>query len=371
MAGIYVHIPFCQSRCIYCGFYSTTMVHLQKDYVDALISELNMRRNYVNQQEIRTIYIGGGTPSILSSSELTRLCNALSEYAGEHVEEFTMECNPDDVTVELANTIRELGINRVSMGVQTFSDSRLSFLHRRHKAEDAKNAVEIFRDAGIDNISIDLMFGFPGETLDEWREDILHAVSLNVKHISAYSLMYEEGTPLFKLLEENRIHEIDEGLSKDMYEMLIDTLESHGFEQYEISNFARKGYRSRHNSNYWRSIPYIGIGSAAHSFNINSRQWNVSDIRLYMDSVKEKSSKYIEQIEHLTDEEKYNDLITTALRTKEGICINTLSPRYSEYILSSAKKNIENGNLLLEGDYLHLTRKGLYISDNVMVDLIM
>lgn len=408
-SSLYVHIPFCKSRCIYCGFYSTTLLDRQEQYVDALLKELELRSDYLAPHSVKTIYLGGGTPSMLKPECLERLCRALtSSHLIYNIEEFTMECNPDDVTDNYAQLMHSLGINRVSMGAQTFSNERLAFLHRRHKAGDVRRAVETLRRNGIQNISIDLMFGFPGETLEDWESDIREAMSLNVEHISAYSLMYEEGTSLFRLLERGDICEISEETSLAMYESLIALLTAHGYEHYEISNFARPGFRSQHNSNYWRQVPYLGLGASAHSYNLSSRQWNIADVKGYVGcllstsasdcsasdcsalttaepcsalttaepcSINLKKSEheaksYIEEIETLTETEKYNDIVTTALRTREGINLTVLSPADRDFILKAAQSQLTLGNLTLTDNHLHLTHQGLFISDSVMVDLI-
>lgn len=371
MSGIYVHIPFCKSRCIYCGFYSTTLEKMQDRYVKALINELSLRSDYISLR-VRTIYIGGGTPSVLTEENMSLLCKALQKRADEGIEEFTVECNPDDVTADYAAMLVRNGVNRVSMGAQSFSDERLRFLRRRHKADDVERAVSALRKAGIKNISIDLMFGFPQETLTEWESDLDKAVSLNVEHISAYSLMYEEGTPLYTMLENGKIEEIDEDLSRTMYDSLINKLISAGYEHYEISNFARPGYHSRHNSSYWDGTEYIGIGAAAHSYDGNSRQWNIADIKRYTDIMLSPTlaDDYIEDKEILTETEKYNDIVTTALRTRKGIDISMLKKSDRSFLLTSAADDIKRGNLILDNNHLHLTRKGLYISDAVMVNLI-
>ena len=380
MAGIYVHIPFCKSRCIYCGFYSTTALEMQEQYIDALIKELNHRRDYLEDEAVNTIYIGGGTPSLLNNECLKKLCVTLTDYAesanarlskpaGCAMEEFTIECNPDDINEEYASLIASLGINRVSMGAQTFNDRRLSFLRRRHRSAAVAESVRILRRHGIENISIDLIFGFPDETIEEWKNDLECAYNLGVEHISAYSLTYEKGTALHHMLEKGNVTEIKEEIYLSMYDTLIDRLTSRGYEHYEISNFALPGYRSKHNSNYWRRIPYLGLGAAAHSFNLNSRQWNVSDIHEYIRKVKSCDWSIVEEKETLSDKEKYNDIITTSLRTVDGIDIRTLTPFFQKYLLESAKTHIGNGNLSLQSDILRLTRKGLYISDTIMVDL--
>jgi oxygen-independent coproporphyrinogen-3 oxidase len=258
------------------------------------------------------------------------------------------------------------------MGAQTFDPARLKFLHRRHNANEVKLAVDRLKSAGFDNISIDLMFGFPGETLTEWEEDIKTAVSLEPKHISAYSLMYEEGTPLYRMLEKGEIEEIDEETSLAMYKKLIDLLTQAGYEHYEISNFARPGFRSQHNSSYWNAIPYIGIGAAAHSYSKDYRSWNVDNIHQYIQSIHD--NKLPSESEYLDATTRYNDLITTALRTREGINLTKLKDEYGEelflYLTQEAQKYINLHEMKIEDNKLSLTRKGLYISDSIMSDLI-
>lgn len=370
MAGIYIHIPFCKSRCIYCDFYSTTLQTWQGRYVDALIKEAELRNDYLSGESIETIYFGGGTPSQLSIENMAKLLSYIRHYAGQDVKEFTIECNPDDITPILVETLVNCGVNRISMGAQTFSAERLHFLRRRHSPQQVDDAVKIVREAGIKNISIDLMFGFPKETLDDWTHDINHALALDIEHISAYSLMYEEDTPLHNMLKKGLIQEIDEELSRVMYYTLIDRLTEAGYEQYEISNFAKKGYRSKHNSNYWNYTAYLGLGAGAHSFNYNSRQWNAEDVVLYINKV-EKGEIPFEQ-ELLNNTTKYNDMITTALRTKEGINLDSeLVNNNKDYILRNAKHLINKGLLAVDNGRLHLTKHGLYVSDDVMSDLIL
>jgi hypothetical protein len=283
--------------------------------------------------------------------------------------EITMECNPDDITIEFANSIKALPVNRISMGAQTFSDQRLQFLRRRHTSADVRRAINLLRTvAGIDNISLDLMFGFPSETLEEWRDDVDTALSLEVEHISAYSLMFEEDTPLYRMLERGETSEIDDELYRRMYNLLIDNLTAAGYEHYEISNFAQPHRRSRHNSSYWSGVPYIGIGTAAHSFDTNSRQWNVADINQYISAL-ENNRLPIEGREELDARLQYNDLITTALRTSEGIDLTKLSPANRDYLLTCAEPHIHSRRLALGNNSLTLTREGIYISDSIMADL--
>lgn len=384
MCGLYIHIPFCASRCIYCGFYSSTLSSYRSVYVDALCREMELRKDYLNMQssEISTIYIGGGTPSQLKQEELEKIFSYINKvYFGrkhkvsvkenfslsDTVSEITMEVNPDDVTFSFAESLKSTPVNRISMGVQTFSDERLRFLRRRHNAQDISNAIRMLRDIGIRNISIDLMFGFPDETLDEWERDIDKAISLDVEHISAYSLMYEEGTSLFSMLKKNEIREIDEETSLAMYRMLADKMASAGYEHYEISNFAKRGFRSIHNSSYWRQIPYIGIGASAHSYDIKSRQWNVADIRKYIASIRRGEIPMEREV--LDEDTRYNDMITTAMRTKEGIDMSVLDEKYLNHLIANADKHIKQGTVEIAGKSMRLTEKGLYISDSIMSDM--
>ena len=344
MAGLYIHIPFCESRCIYCGFYSTTSLKLRDDYTEALCREMQMRPAKAalgSNEPIETIYLGGGTPSQLNGFQLNQIFSAIRKnYTLAENMEITMECNPDDVTGDFCETLKQLPVNRISMGAQTFSNERLHFLHRRHNAREVEEAVDRLRNIGIRNISIDLMFGFPEESLSQWMSDIRHAIQLDVEHISAYSLMYEEGTPLYHMQKQGKISEIDEETSRKMYETLIDQLTGAGYEHYEISNFARPGFRSRHNSSYWHEVPYIGIGAAAHSYNRKQRS--------------------------------YNDLITTALRTCDGITLMKMEQEFgkelADRLLQEAQSHISRGLMKIKNGRLSLTREGLYISDDVMSD---
>ncbi|MBQ3744838.1 MAG: radical SAM family heme chaperone HemW [Prevotella sp.] len=411
MAGIYIHIPFCRSRCIYCGFYSTTALDLRQRYVDALCREMEIRGTRKealdlwslatigtqeggkrNDEEIETIYLGGGTPSQLTPSQLRQLFIYINKvYPLTSEREITIEVNPDDVTVEFAALLQQLPVNRVSMGIQTFDDQRLRFLHRRHTSRQAIEAVSILRAAGINNLSIDLMYGFPGETLSDWQSDIDSALALNVEHISAYCLMIEEGTPLHRMLKQHNgdcpLCEqrselqgdcpqcVDEETERQMYYTLIDRLTAAGYEHYEISNFARPGFRSRHNSSYWNGTPYIGLGAAAHSYDIRSRSWNIADINAYIKGIERGERLFKEEL--LDNDTRYNDAVTVGLRTCEGIDLNALPKKYRDYCMKNARRYLDDGLLELSvvgnltSPTLHLTRRGLFVSDMVMSDLMM
>ena len=373
MSGLYVHIPFCKSRCIYCGFYSTIGLDLRQQYVEALCKEMEMEREKGERknEKLKTIYLGGGTPSQLTTEQLRQLFYNIYKVYGRDAEEITIEMNPDDVTDTYAEALPELGINRVSMGAQTFDNARLKFLHRRHRAEQVEQAVKRLRKAGIQNISIDLMYGFPDETLEDWKQDIKKALTLNVEHISAYCLMIEEGTVLYERVKSEKVkvkNDKDEELERQMYELLIDQLTQAGYEHYEISNFARQGYRSRHNSSYWHDVPYIGLGAAAHSYDGACRSWNVADIRQYIAAIErgERPAEY----ETLDEDTRYNDRVTVALRTSDGLDLTTLSEKHRRYCLKEAQRYLSDGLLRLDDNRLVLTRKGLFVSDMVMSGLI-
>lgn len=373
MAGLYIHIPFCASRCIYCGFYSTTRLDLRQQYVDALIRELVEvgKSKMLKDDSISTVYLGGGTPSQLTIPQLHQLFDAIYIYNKvESGAEVTIEMNPDDVSVPYADTLRQLGINRVSMGAQTFDDERLRWLNRRHTVAQVGQAVTILRAAGIRNISIDLMYGFPDETIDDFVRDIDEAIKLDVEHISAYCLMIEEGTELYRRYGDKRVREYDdskEETERKMYELLIDKLTAAGYEHYEISNFARPGFRSRHNSSYWTGVPYIGLGAAAHSFDGHLRSWNVSDIRQYIAAVNRDERLNEEEVLSATD--FYNERVMLGLRTCEGVDLSALSDDERNYCIQEAQPFLSDDILLLTDNRLVLTRKGLFVSDYVMSSL--
>lgn len=373
--GVYIHIPFCQSRCIYCGFYSTTKSSLKDRYANAIIREMQLRQTELSALgstddpcTLDTIYIGGGTPSTLPHESIERIIATTNSLFNGEPRETTIEMNPDDVCQEYVMAVKAAGVNRISMGIQTFNNERLRFIRRRHTSEQAKRAVETIRKAGIGNISIDLMFGFPNETLDDWKADITEAIAMHPSHISAYSLMYEEGTPLFNKLQQGEISQVDEETSLAMYSTLIDSLAENGYEHYEISNFALPGFRSLHNSSYWHDTPYLGFGASAHSYDNKTRSWNVADLDAYIQAIEHEERPY--EAEDIDTDTHYNDLVTTALRTCDGLNLEDITPPYRKFALASAKESISNGLLALRNNHLILTKKGLFVSDMVMSDLI-
>lgn len=371
MSGIYIHIPFCSQRCIYCDFYSTTNLKQQTAYVQAVLQEAKLRQNYLTQP-IKTLYFGGGTPSQLQPEAWHLLLNGLrSIYDLSEVEELTVECNPDDMDLNYIQLLKSLAVNRLSFGVQSFNDDELIFLNRRHNAQQAIDLVGKLQENGFSNISIDLMFALPNQTMESWTRTLDIALSLNVQHVSAYSLMYEGRTRLVQLRDQGKIVEMNDEKARQLFELLIDRTAQAGLQQYEISNFALAGYASLHNSSYWKGITYLGLGASAHSFNGDTRQWNVSHLQKYIDGVTQGSDYY--EIENLSLDDRYNEYVMTGLRTESGISLNHIKETFGNvrlaYLLENAEMSIHNGLLMRNNSILKLTKSGIYVSDSVMSDL--
>lgn len=372
MAGLYIHIPFCKKKCIYCDFFSIANRSDEAEYVLALLSEFDMRISELKGADIETIYIGGGTPSVLSEANLSCLIEGLKQRLDfNKVQEFTIEVNPDDVTQEFANRIVALGINRVSMGVQSFIDSELKLINRRHDAKGAVQAVETLKAAGISNISIDLIYGLPTQTLDSWQYSVAEAIKLNVKHISAYSLSYEEGTALYVLRERGKITECDEDDCVKMYDLLVAMLREAGFLHYEISNFAQSQFYSRHNSNYWNKTPYLGLGCSAHSYDGKERSYNIADVKKYVMEIS--SGATVKEVDETQPWEQYNEDIMIGLRTMWGVDLSEIDKRYGKNVADKFKKTAEKYLLAKdmkrsENNY-SLTEQGVMIADLIIRDL--
>ncbi len=371
MAGIYIHIPFCKSKCSYCDFYSKTDFSQRKELIDCLIKEIHLQKNYIDEN-VETIYFGGGTPSVLSSDELERILSALeANFLIEEDAEITLEANPDDLTAEYLNALKLIKINRLSIGVQSFDNKQLKAINRRHSSEAALTAVEVSKNNGFNNISIDLIFGLPEQDLASWKEQVNKAMYLDIQHLSAYGLMYEEGTPLWRKMKKGEVVPVDDETSIAMYHYLVKTCVENGFEHYEISNFAKPGFRSRHNSAYWQEKSYLGIGPSAHSYNGISRQWNILSISQYCRKINQGETFYEKEILNLQD--KYNDFVMVSLRTMDGINLETLQNRFGEkmynHCLKSAEAFINNGKLAIDKNFLRLTIDGVMTSDQIIVEL--
>ena len=375
MAGIYIHIPFCKTRCKYCDFFSTTHLEKRSQYVDALLAEMKDRVAIAHseasnspqgvQYPISTIYIGGGTPSTLEVEQLKRLGEEAIRLAGDEAKgerrEITLEANPGDITLEKATAWRAIGINRLSMGIQSFDDDLLRLIGRRHTAEQARKAVAIAQAAGFDNISIDLMYALPSQTMEQWQRDVAEALQLGVQHISTYGLIYEEGTVLTALLERGHVTPVDEDTEMQMYDYLVEQLTANGYEHYEVSNFALPNRRSKHNSNYWNDTPYIGLGAGAHSYDGTVRSWNISDVDAYIEQAMAHHLQPEQEI--LTEEQRHTERVMLGLRTNQGISS-------CEIDLSKAMPYIEQGLLTQKGERIMATTKGYHILNRIIEDLL-
>lgn len=385
MAGIYIHIPFCKQRCIYCDFYSTTSQEKENRYIEAVCTELELRKQSL-PDPVHTIYIGGGTPSLLNPVSVKQLKDCIDRnYRVMPDLEFTVEANPDDISPEWLEAMSRTGVNRISMGVQTFHDGHLKLLRRRHNSERAIQAVHLCQEHGFRNISIDLIYGLPEQTLEEWKADVAQAIALNVQHLSAYALIYEENTALWRMREQNKVQEADEELSLSMFEYLITELKNNGFEHYEISNFGLPGFHSRHNSSYWNDTPYLGCGASAHSFIGMERMYNTANIDQYIKDItrcREKNLPYNEvcHCEVLDRYEHYNDRIITGLRTAAGLDLEKLEQDFGtelkNYCLKMAAPHLKENTLQITEENGHpqgvlkLSHRGLFLSDGIMSDLL-
>ena len=384
MAGIYIHIPFCKSRCRYCDFFSTTQLERREDYAHAIIAEF-IDRQHLLTEPVRTIYFGGGTPSQMPVASLRIILECLVDGAkrlqfsgrshGELQDasdhhhspdeigdiELTLEANPGDITPEKARAWREMGFNRLSIGIQSFDDDLLHFIGRRHTAQEALQAVATAQAAGFDNISIDLMYALPSQTMEQWQKDVQLALHLGIQHISTYGLIYEDGTALTKLLMDNRLQPVDEDLEMRMYDYLVEQLTANGFSHYEVSNFALPGRHSRHNSSYWNDTPYLGLGAAAHSYDGQHRQWNIADLDEYIRQAL--AHQLSPEIEHLTDEDRHTERVMLSLRTNQGVAKADIN-------MHKAEPYIEQGLLEDKGERVAATTQGFHILNRIIEDLV-
>ena len=372
MAGIYIHIPFCKQRCTYCDFYTEVAPQFIPVLIDSIIRELNIRKDYLGNSQVSTIYFGGGTPSILSNEQFLLIFDAIYKlFTVAENAEITFEANPDDLTPEFLASLHELPFNRISIGIQSFDDKDLKRINRRHTSEQAEEAVKNAQKAGFGNISIDLIYGLPFQTMEAWGDQLDMALSLQIQHISAYGLTYEEGTVLWKQRENGKIEVVDDLVINEMYLLLLDKIKIKGFEAYEISNFALPGYQSRHNSAYWKQEPYLGIGPSAHSYDVVSRQWNIASITDYIKAINSNSVFY--EREELSLNDRYNDFIMVSLRTSEGLDVKIMEKDFghelAEYCLQNIKTFIDSEQVYYSDGKLRLTAEGIQISNLILIQL--
>lgn len=370
---VYIHAPFCASRCIYCDFYSTTHTQeLKEHYIQTACEEIINRCHELDNAPLQSVYIGGGTPSQLEVKQLAQLLATVHDaFELSNNVEITIEANPDDVTADFVKGIKALGINRMSLGVQSFDDSILRIINRRHSAREACQAVDTIYNCGIENISIDLIYGLPTQTISQFGSDLKCAFQLPIKHLSSYALSVEEGTVLDSMIRKGKLCPTDESLYIEAYNLLMEQCSEHGFEHYEISNFAQHSFASRHNSGYWHGLPYLGIGPGAHSFDgKRTRRYNLPNLGAYAEA---KNGDVAHETEVLTDAEAFDELLFTSLRTRDGLDIDVVKAHFSmEWLyqmLEDAQPHITAGRLLLADNKLVLTQKGIMTSNDVISDL--
>lgn len=372
VAGLYFHIPFCKQACHYCDFHFSTNLSLATDMTKAMKAEVDLRTDFLEGHPLKTVYFGGGTPSILSNDLLSELMGHVSDRFGlGHVSEVTCEANPDDLTEKKLNELRHLGFNRLSIGIQTFNNKLLNYLNRVHTAEEAGRCVSLAKESGFENISIDLIYAIPGQSIDDWLNDIRRAMELEPQHISSYALTIEEKTVFGRWTKKGSMHAPDETVAAKHFEILVEELAKHGFTQYEVSNFSKPGFESKHNSSYWKGVPYLGIGPSAHSYNGRERHYNVSNNFTYVREIA--AGRLPGEHETLSRHDRINEYLMTRLRTRWGCDLQWMNLHLQYDLLQSNKNYIENlvseGFAYVEADHLLLTRKGLMIADKISSDL--
>ena len=372
MAGIYIHIPFCKQRCTYCDFYTQVAPQKIPEIVTSIVSELHLRKDYLKNQQVDTIYFGGGTPSLLNYLQFKSIFNAIFDtYNVDKDAEITFEANPDDLSPAFLNDVMKLPFNRISIGIQSFDDEFLKRINRRHSGIQAIKAVQACKQHGINNISIDLIYGLPGQTMENWSKELETAYGLDVQHISVYGLTYEQGTRLWKQREMGTVQVVDEDVMIEMYDLMLQKMNEKGFEAYEISNFALPGCRSRHNSAYWKMNPYLGVGPSAHSFDGNSRQWNIASNTKYINSIKNGMVPFEKEVLSMND--RYNDYVMVSLRTADGIDIDFIEKQFgvdfSEYCMLNSTPYINSKKMIQSNNILKLSNEGIQISNLIISEL--
>ncbi len=380
MAGIYIHIPFCKSKCAYCNFFSLASESKINDYVEALKKEIVLRKNYLGGEIVKTIYFGGGTPSLLSVKNIEEILELLNKnYEIISSPEITLEINPDTIDREKMSSLKQIGVNRMSVGIQSFDDEDLRYLGRRHDSRHAMQVLEDLKHTDFEKITLDLIYGMPTLTEEKWNKNLDIFFSTGITHLSAYALTVEPKTILGQRIEKGELQSVSEEDTIRHYNILVDRTKENGFEHYEISNFAKEGFRSQHNSIYWRDEKYLGLGPSAHSYDGNSRQWNISNLTKYIQLVgdaetqRRRDAELFYEKERLSTEDKFNEYVMTSLRTSWGCDIEKIErdygKSYAHHFLKNIKKYLENGEMLKENNTYFLSEKGKLFADGIAADL--
>lgn len=377
MAGIYLHIPFCKQACHYCNFHFSVSRKQQKDFVEALKTEISLQKNFFNHsntpsEKIKTLYFGGGTPSLLSHSQINEIMQTLKDHFDiESNCETTFECNPDDLNFEKTEMLKDTGINRLSIGIQSFYAADLEYMNRSHSPFQSLAAIENAQQSGFKNITTDLIYGTPTMSKQQWQENILKTFQLNIPHISAYSLTVEKKTALDVFIRRGTALPVEDEKAKEDFQILCNMMKDHGYEHYEVSNFGKPGYFSQHNLNYWNEIPYLGLGPSAHSFLPGMRQWNISNTCSYISNLKKNQIPFEKEILSKTDQ--YNEYVMTSLRTMWGIekqkIKNNFGEKYTEYLNRETAKQMIAENISETQTHFKVTEKGKFFSDGIASSL--
>jgi len=374
MSGIYIHVPYCKRKCNYCDFYSVASGSGKDKFANLIEKEIELRVNFLDNRTIETIYFGGGTPSMLPTDDIEKILRAIAKHFTVNPNsEITLEANPDDLSLEYLFALRKTGVNRLSIGVQSFCDSDLKQLDRRHDAAQAINAVNDAHKAGFSDISIDLIYGLPYSTNQIWEQNLAQAFALPITHLSCYHLIYEMGTPLDRKVKSGLVKPVDEDISVEQFELLQLYAQQFAFEHYEISNLSKKGHHSRHNTSYWKQIPYLGLGPSAHSYNGVTRCWNAKSIEQWGKSIENGLAN--PEAETLTETDKINEYFITSLRTIWGADLSYISSNFGKKVANTARKLSEKyakeGIMAIDGNIIKIIPKHFFTSDGVIVDFLM
>lgn len=372
MSGIYIHIPFCKKACHYCNFHFSTSLQQKEAVVAAITKEIDLQKDYLPSTKIDTVYFGGGTPSLLTIAELNQIFDQLHKtFSLSPTLEVTLEANPDDLSLAKLKDLYQTPVNRLSIGIQSFSEKDLVFMNRSHNAIEAKNCIENAQQVGFDNLTIDLIYGSPTTSIKEWEENLAQTFSFQIPHISAYCLTVEPKTALAHMVKTGKVKPIDDELAAQHFDILIKQTNQQGYQHYETSNFALKNWESKHNSSYWKGKPYVGIGPAAHSFNGQSRQWNVANNSKYLKAIQQNNLSF--ELEHLSITDRFNEYIMTSLRTMWGCDLEKIKQDFGEKYAIHLQNNIAtyttNALMIQEKNTLFLTSKGKFVADGIISTL--